>query len=139
MGILTVISIVLVIAAVGYVLARSRAVALVGGETERLHSRPGYYGAYALIWSSIPALLLLALWNVAAPVYIEGAVRATFPEAVRSAPASEANLAMNMVRSVGEGIRLLDERERTQLVYTKDMLLAPHPKEVPLRTEGQRV
>ena len=33
----------------------------------------------------------------------------------------------------------LSERERHELVYTKDMLLAPHPKEVPLRAEGQRV
>lgn len=33
----------------------------------------------------------------------------------------------------------LSERERTSLVYTKDMLLAEHPKPVPLRAEGQRV
>ena len=33
----------------------------------------------------------------------------------------------------------LSERERTSLIYTKDMLLAEHPKPVPLRTEGQRV
>ncbi|MCB0881513.1 MAG: NADH-quinone oxidoreductase subunit NuoI [Thermoleophilia bacterium] len=33
----------------------------------------------------------------------------------------------------------LSERERTSLIYTKDMLLSEHPKPVPLRTEGQRV
>ena len=33
----------------------------------------------------------------------------------------------------------LSERERDLMVYTKDMLLAPPPKQPPLRTEGQRV
>jgi NADH-quinone oxidoreductase subunit I len=30
----------------------------------------------------------------------------------------------------------LSERDRGELIYTKDMLLAPHPKPVPLRREG---
>lgn len=33
----------------------------------------------------------------------------------------------------------LSERDRDLMVYTKDMLLTPAPKQPPLRTEGQRV
>ena len=115
MSVVTIISAVLVIAVVAFIVARGRSVALVDGATERLHSRPGYYGSYALIWASIPAILLLALWNVVSPIYIDNSVRQTFPQEVRDGPDSAANLAMSMVRSIGEGIERLDETERTQL------------------------
>jgi phosphate transport system permease protein len=115
MGIFSIISIVLVIAIVAFVLARGRSIALVSGATEKLHSRPGYYGTYALIWASIPALALMALWSVASPVYVENQVRAGFPQEILDGPESGRNLAMGMVRNIGEGIRLLDETERTQL------------------------
>ncbi|MEM8877560.1 MAG: phosphate ABC transporter permease family protein, partial [Pseudomonadota bacterium] len=115
MGVFTIISIVLVIAVVAFIFARGRSVSLVDGKTEQLHSRPGYYGTYALIWASIPALILLAFWNVVSPIYVENQVRATFPQEVLEGPESAANLTIGMVRNIGEGIRLLDETERTQL------------------------
>ncbi|MGH6659076.1 MAG: phosphate ABC transporter permease family protein, partial [Sphingomicrobium sp.] len=30
--------------------------------TSRLHSLPSYHGAYAALWTAVPALLLLAFW-----------------------------------------------------------------------------
>ncbi|MFQ5519641.1 MAG: phosphate ABC transporter permease family protein, partial [Mariprofundus sp.] len=50
--------------ATGFMLARSKAL---GTESDggRLHSRPGYYGWYGVIWLAIPALLSGLLFSVA--------------------------------------------------------------------------
>src|SRR5687768_12805559 len=55
---------VLGIAAAAFVLARGRAEALRagGGQRQRLNSLPIYHGAYALLWTAVPALLFLAAW-----------------------------------------------------------------------------
>ncbi|MDP1778443.1 MAG: phosphate ABC transporter permease family protein, partial [Brevundimonas sp.] len=41
----------------GRTMARRRGLALPAGE--RSHSRPGQHGAYALIWTTVPALIVL--------------------------------------------------------------------------------
>lgn len=115
MDVFSIISIVLIIAVIAYFVARGRSVSLVDGATEKLHSRPGYYGSYALIFASLPAFALLALWLVVSPIYIDNQVRADFPDTVLDGPPAQANLVMGMVRSIGEGIRLLDDTEMTQL------------------------
>ena len=104
MGVLTIISIVLVIAAVAFILARGRSVALVQGATEKLHSRPGYYGSYALIWASIPALLLLALWNVVSPIYVDNSVRGTFPQEIQ-------DIVEGLVGKVQQDVAVMDRRK----------------------------
>ena len=57
------ILIVLAIAAVGYVLGRSRALASAGGERHILHSLPSYYGANVAmksIWETSASLMVSA-------------------------------------------------------------------------------
>ena len=49
----------------GRALASRRARALPAGE--RSHSRPGQHGAYALIWTAVPALIVLVAASVFAP------------------------------------------------------------------------
>ena len=53
---------VLVIAAAAGFFARQRARALRAGGG-RLNSLPNYHGFYVALWSVLPALLLLAIWN----------------------------------------------------------------------------
>ncbi|MCB1386507.1 MAG: phosphate ABC transporter permease subunit PstC [Nitratireductor sp.] len=103
------------IALAGYVLGIRRARKAAGGNLSRLHSLPGYAGAYVLIGSALPALLLLAAWLVSAPILVENSVRSTFPDSVRAEGGATENLAMGMVHSIGDGLRLLSDRERTQL------------------------
>ncbi|WP_306119988.1 MULTISPECIES: phosphate ABC transporter permease subunit PstC [unclassified Roseitalea] len=115
MSVTTLVAIVLVLAAIGYVVGLQRARSVVGGETAQLHSRPGYYGSYVLVWTCLPALLVLAVWAATAPIVIENQVRASFPETVQMQQSpNQQNLSMNMVESIARGLRLLDERERTQ-------------------------
>ena len=47
--------ILLIVGAGAYGLAASRAVRMSGGKLSALHSRPGYYGAYAAIWAILLA------------------------------------------------------------------------------------
>ncbi|MBO6637034.1 MAG: phosphate ABC transporter permease subunit PstC [Roseitalea sp.] len=115
MSVATIIAIVLVIGAVGYLAGMARARTIVGGETARLHSRPGYYGSFILVWAVLPALLLLAAWSVVAPTLIDGQVRASIPESVSvEQSATQQNLSINIVEAIADGLRLLDERELQQ-------------------------
>jgi phosphate transport system permease protein len=63
--------ITLALAALGYVLARRRAMVDAGGDSRNLHSLPVFYGANAAIFAAVPALLLLAVWTVAQPKVLE--------------------------------------------------------------------
>ena len=63
-----IVLLVLVLAVAAYVLGRGRALAAAGGDTRRLHSRPVYYGGNAALHTLIPALLLLVLARIAAPL-----------------------------------------------------------------------
>ena len=59
--------IVVVLAIAGYLLARMRAVSTAGGDSRRLHSRPGYYGWNAALWTAVPAVVVIALWRFFQP------------------------------------------------------------------------
>ncbi|WP_283195534.1 phosphate ABC transporter permease family protein [Rhizobium sp. AN80A] len=78
-----------VLGAVAFVAARGRATALAGGKSSALHSRPGYYGAYAAIWAVLPALLVLCAWLIISPSIIESSVRGGFPESPTEKELSE--------------------------------------------------
>ncbi len=63
--------ILIALAVVGYVLGQRRAVASVGGDVRNLHSLPSFYGRITALTVAVPALLLVAVWLVAQPLYIE--------------------------------------------------------------------
>ena len=50
---------------------------------ERAHSRPGQHGAYALIWTAVPALLVLISASVFSGPVEQGLMASGAPEAVR--------------------------------------------------------
>nr|WP_319386216.1 phosphate ABC transporter permease subunit PstC [uncultured Roseibium sp.] len=74
------ILIVLAIAAVGYVLGRSRAMSSAGGEFSALHSLPSYYGANVAMKVAVPAFLLLIVWLLAQPFYVNSVISGMIPE-----------------------------------------------------------
>ena len=65
------ILIVLALASGGFVMGRARAVAQAGGDIRNLHSLPPFYGRITLLWTAVPALLLIAAWPLAEPIFIE--------------------------------------------------------------------
>ena len=54
---------------VSFMLGRRRSLVVVGGPAKgtALHSLPGYYGYFTMIWCLLPALALLALWVILEP------------------------------------------------------------------------
>ncbi|ARC37445.1 phosphate ABC transporter permease subunit PstC [Paracoccus yeei] len=59
--------IVLALAAAGFYLGRSRALAAAQGDSRKLHSRTSYYGWNIALFTAVPALFLIAIWSFAQP------------------------------------------------------------------------
>ncbi|MCO5126849.1 MAG: phosphate ABC transporter permease subunit PstC [Rhodobacteraceae bacterium] len=98
--------IILAIGAAGYALGVRRARAAAGGDTRKLHSLTGYHGQSVLLFSAVPALVLLGLWLVLQPLYLDhraGAMiaAADIPEG------GSLDLVLADVRRVAEGLDLL--------------------------------
>lgn len=90
------------LAAIGFVLGRSRALASGKGDIRNLHSLPSYYGYNAALLSAVPALLLMAAWLLIQPVIIENRIINLIPETAISEDSTRA-LVMSDVRRIAEG------------------------------------
>jgi phosphate transport system permease protein len=84
-----------------YYFGRQRAVkgALAAGPRV-YHSLPGYHGGYVALWCVLPAVLLLALWQVAEPLWLRSVVVAELPAALRALPEDQLGLVYNDIRNV---------------------------------------
>jgi phosphate transport system permease protein len=94
---------VLALAAVGYVMGRSRAMASAGGEIRALHSLPRYYGWNVALTVLTPAFGLMALWLLIQPVFIDARISSQLPDAAVSETTTR-SLVMSDVRRVAEGL-----------------------------------
>ena len=100
--------VVALIGAAGYVLGRQRVVATVGGDIRKLHSLPSYYGQTVLIFAVVPSLLLMVLWLLVQPMYVEGRVAGLIGEE-DIAEGSSRILAMADVRRIAAGLDVVVE------------------------------
>ena len=94
------LSLVLILAAAAYALARRRAHAVAGGREAELHSRSGYHAWYAALLAAGPALGLWALWRLAEPLVLRWAVLRSAPPEVQAGP--EAGFFLVAVRRLAE-------------------------------------
>lgn len=103
MSILSLAVILIGLAIAAYYVGRRQAVSRAGGSAKDLHSRPGYYGTYAALWSAIPAFLLMATWLAVSPSIIENQVVSSLPEDVQALPENERGLILNDIRNFATG------------------------------------
>ncbi|WP_137700484.1 phosphate ABC transporter permease subunit PstC [Marimonas lutisalis] len=103
MPLLWLILIVLGIAAAGYLLGRGRALASVGGDRRALHSLPSYYGANVALKAVVPAVLLLLVWLLAQPFYVNSVVSGLIPDS-EIAEGSSRGLVLAEVRRTADGL-----------------------------------
>ncbi|MDC0737285.1 phosphate ABC transporter permease subunit PstC [Cognatishimia sp. SS12] len=96
--------IVFALAAVGYFLGRSRALAGAGGNSRDLHSLPSYYGANVLMKIIVPAFGIMVIWLLAQPLIIDRTVASMIPASEIDEGAS-IGLVMAEVNRTAEGIR----------------------------------
>ncbi|MBP2559876.1 phosphate transport system permease protein [Neorhizobium galegae] len=105
-----------IIGIAGYVTGARHAMALAGGISSKLHSRPGYYGSFVAVWAILPAAVILFVWLVASPMYISSSVRGAFPEEVKTQSQAEQGLSYGMITSIARGMNALtgDEIARVE-------------------------
>ena len=90
--------------AFAYVIGKKRAFAsLREYRSDRLHSRPAYYGILTALWCGFPALLLLALWVVIKGTVLTSLVSTELAVDLRAFPEDEINLVINDVLNVVVG------------------------------------
>ena len=94
---------VLALAACAYFLGRTRAIRSVDGNTRRLHSRPGYYGWNAALFTAVPALMVLLVWTLAQPLAVNQVVRGHLPADVM-ADAESRSLVLADVQRTARGL-----------------------------------
>jgi phosphate transport system permease protein len=101
--------IVLIVATIGYIAARARAMKSADGNARLLHSLPSYYGQAAFLFTAVPALLMMAAWLLIQGPMIEARVIGQLGSEV-AADATSAKLAMNDVRRIAGGLDAMQER-----------------------------
>ncbi|MEO5621070.1 MAG: phosphate ABC transporter permease subunit PstC, partial [Cypionkella sp.] len=101
--------IILVLAAIGYFVGRSRAVAQVSGDIRKLHSLPPFYGRITALLTAVPAFLLIIVWLLAEPLVLENrAVSLIDPGQIPQG--QSAGLVMSDVRRIVAGLDVLEAR-----------------------------
>ena len=94
---------IVLLAIIGYRLGRGRALTLVDGNIRNLHSLPGYYGGFSLLWCAIPGLSIVAVWGISQGQIIEALVLGAAPQSVQDLDSSRISLFMNDVRNAVDG------------------------------------
>ncbi|WP_306027217.1 phosphate ABC transporter permease subunit PstC [Stappia sp. MMSF_3263] len=97
-----IVLVVLALAAVGFLLGRSKALASANGDPRLLHSLPGYYGWNVALAVMLPAFFLLLAWLAVQPFVIHGQVSSMISQA--SVDESSLDLVMSDVRRVADGL-----------------------------------
>jgi phosphate transport system permease protein len=100
-GLVTII--VLAIATAGYVLGRWRSLKSAGGNIRDLHSLPGYYGQTVFLFAAVPPLLVMIVWMLVQPLYVEHQV-AQLIDPTDIAEGSSSDLVMADVRRIANGL-----------------------------------
>ena len=123
---------------VGWLLGVMRARASVKGQLAKLHSRPHYYGASALLWTVLPATAVVLAWLVAEPIVISNAVYKSLPESVQAESTAVQTLTMGTIDAVAHGLRFLTPTEisdaragkanMVEMLQSKGIALAAAPR-----------
>lgn len=99
------LGLVLLIMAVGYQLGRQRALGRVGGAAgmRSLHSLPGYYGSYVLLWAALPAALILLFWSLFQDTLLTALLVSGLPEDIKSLSDDRLGLLLGSLKSAATG------------------------------------
>lgn len=104
-----IIPVILVLAALGYILGRQQSLSLSHKNGVRLHSLPGYYGQMVALFAAVPAFFLLAAWLLIQPIVVESRVSGMIPESVIP-DGGALSLVMSDVRRIAGGLDAVLER-----------------------------
>ncbi len=95
----------LALASYAYMLGKRRAFSLTGSAagSNRLHSRPGYYGMLTALWCAVPSLIIFGFWMVfSGSILTELAVK-TLPMTMQNLSPDQAGLLVNDLHNLIAG------------------------------------
>ncbi|RED47719.1 phosphate ABC transporter permease subunit PstC [Aestuariispira insulae] len=96
----------LVLVALAFRIGRTRVVRLgTDAPGGGLHSLPGYYGAYAVLWCVVPALILTVVWLIAEPVIIRDMVLSGAGLDLADMAENQVNLVYNDIKNIAAGLK----------------------------------
>ncbi|MGK2740858.1 phosphate ABC transporter permease subunit PstC [Tepidicaulis sp. LMO-SS28] len=99
------------VVAAGYLFGKSKARHAAKVSGERLHSLPGYHGAYVAFWVGLPCFVLVLAWLLLQDTIVEQIVIAAIPADVTAdLSASRIDLLISEIKSVAAG-RIFGEPE----------------------------
>ncbi|HSH42527.1 MAG TPA: phosphate ABC transporter permease subunit PstC [Arenicellales bacterium] len=93
----------LALSSLAYAYGRRKVLAATGNEYRSMHSLPAYYGAFAALWSLLPALVLLGAWFAFEDAIITSLVVNSLPAGYQDLPASKLGLVINDIRNQVSG------------------------------------
>ncbi|MGH1369123.1 MAG: phosphate ABC transporter permease subunit PstC [Maritimibacter sp.] len=99
------VAVTLLIAIVGFVLGRQRALKSAQGHAKALHSLPSYYGSNVLASVLLPAFGILVIWLTVQPIVLNSVVSGDIPQSSIK-EGSSLGLVMSDVRRVANGLDL---------------------------------
>lgn len=94
---------ILLLALAFFLLARRRAVAVVGGETRHLHSRPGSHGALAFLVTAIGGVAILIALGTVWGIWVESSLMARINATSPDLSPIEADLILSDARALADG------------------------------------
>ncbi|NJO55593.1 MAG: phosphate ABC transporter permease subunit PstC, partial [Rhodospirillales bacterium] len=99
MSVWFIVVVLLMLSTLGFYLGKQRALSAKRGESQSLHSLPGYYGYYVALWCIIPTLLLILLWLALEPRILETLLIQALPAEDRDLSAARLNLMLGDIRN----------------------------------------
>jgi len=105
MPLLWLITILIILSAVGFIFGRSKAWTLTKDGTVRLHSLPVYYGANTALKAIVPGYFLVVIWLITQPLIVSNVVSGMIPADAISAGSSR-GLVLSEIRRTADGIDL---------------------------------
>jgi phosphate transport system permease protein len=92
------------VAAAGYFFGQRKARGLAASQNTRLHSLPGYHGAYVAFWVGLPSLVLVLFWLLFQDAVVEGLVVSAIPsEITQGMSGNRIDLLVSEIKSVAAG------------------------------------
>jgi phosphate transport system permease protein len=99
--------------AVTYVLGRRKLTAQAAGQ--RAHSRPGYHGAYVMLWAAVPAAAVLLLHGAFGGRIVAAAVQAEAPAATQTLDGQQRAVFFDDALAIGHG------RAPSEMIYAPEV------------------
>jgi phosphate transport system permease protein len=113
---------ILALTLISFTIGRRRAIVSVGGATAKLHSRPGHYGWYVVLWTAVPAFAVMVLWMLVQPLVLTQLMEPGVPPAVRELSSDQQSLVYNRIRRIVQELAPLGFRQLREVAAASGSL-----------------